>query len=133
MIHKIHHLNFLVHELEPAISIYEKLLGRPPVHRDELPARGVRTARFLIGGTWLVLVQPTNPDGAPARHLAEHGEGFFLMSLEVDSLDAAVASVGEELVAGPERRGLDDWRVVDLRREATCGAQLQLVEDPASG
>lgn len=133
MIRKIHHINFLVHDLAAGIAAYQSLLGVPPMYRDELPARGVRTARFLVGATWLVLVQPTRPDTAPARHLAVHGEGFFLMSLEVDSLDAAMASVGEEMVAGPERRGLDDWRVVDLRREATCGVQLQLVEDPASG
>lgn len=133
MIRKIHHINLLVHDLEAAIAIYEKILGIPLTHRDELPARGVRTARFLIGATWVVLVQPTTPDSVPARHLAEHGEGFFLMSLEVDSLDAAVAAVGEGMVAAPERRGLENWQVVDLRREMTFGVQLQLVEDPPSG
>ncbi len=133
MIRNIHHINFLVQDLEAAIATYEKILGIPLAHRDELPARGVRTARFLIGTTWLVLVQPTTPDSAPARHLAEHGEGFFLMSLEVESLTTAVAAIGEGMVAGPERRGLDNWQVVDLRQDLTFGVQLQLVEDPPSG
>ncbi len=132
MIRKIHHINFLVRDLDAAIPVYERILGIPVTHRDELPDRGVRTVRFLVGGTWVVLVQPTRPDGIPARHLAEHGEGFFLMSLDVESLEKEVAVIGEGMLAGPERRGVDQWQVVDLRRDLTFGVQLQLVEDPSS-
>ena len=76
MIKNIHHINFLVTELNRGIERFEKL-GLGPFHRDPLPNRGVETARAKVGATWLVLVQPTDPNGAPGRHLAEHGEGFF--------------------------------------------------------
>jgi len=81
-----------------------------------------------------VLVQPTDPDGVPGRHLAEHGEGLFLLSFEVDSLEQAVAEFtgrGGQLVSPQPRQGLEDWRVVDLEPADFFGAQLQLVEQAA--
>ena len=114
MVRSIHHLNFIVRDLEAAIPAWERRLGLPVAARDELPERGVVAARFRLGDTWLVLVAPTRPDSVPGRFLAEHGEGFFLLSLGVDSLDAERDRLGEAAFAGPERTGADGWRVRDL-------------------
>ena len=125
MVKKIHHINFIVRDLDAAIPAYEKILGMPVSRRDRLKQRGVRAARFLVGGTWIVLDQRTRPDSEPGQYLADRGEGFFLMSLQVDSLATGVSAIGSALADGPERAGADDWRVVDLRRDRTFGAQLQ--------
>lgn len=114
MVHSIHHLNFIVADLEAAIPRWEALLGLPVAHRDELAERGVIAARFRVGDAWLVLVQPTRADSVPGRFLAERGEGFFLLSFGVDSLDDEVARAGEAAFAGPARTGADGWRVRDL-------------------
>jgi methylmalonyl-CoA/ethylmalonyl-CoA epimerase len=127
MVTGIHHINFVVRDLELAIPLWERILGRPIDRRDRLDGRNVDLAQFLVDGTWIVLVQPTGP-GIPADHLAAHGEGFFLMSLGVDSLDGETRRLGAELLQGDARTGLADWRVQDLDRGATFGAQLQLVE-----
>jgi methylmalonyl-CoA/ethylmalonyl-CoA epimerase len=127
MVTDIHHINFLVRDLATAIPQWERILGRSIDRRDRLDGRNVDLAQFLVDGTWIVLVQPTGP-GAPADHLAANGEGFFLMSLGVDSLDAEMRRIGAELLQGDERAGLDDWRVQDLALDETFGAQLQLVE-----
>jgi len=127
MVTAIHHINFLVRDLEAAILQWERILGRPIDRRDRLDGRNVDLAQFLVDGTWIVLVQPTGP-GVPADHLAANGEGFFLMSLGVDSLDAETRRVGAELLHGDERAGLDDWRVQDLALDETFDAQLQFVE-----
>ena len=88
MAHAIHHLNFIVRELDQAVPAWERLRGMPVARRDELTERGVITARFRLGDTWLVLVQPTRADSVPGRFLAAHGEGFFLLSLGVASLSS---------------------------------------------
>jgi methylmalonyl-CoA/ethylmalonyl-CoA epimerase len=126
MVHNIHHINFLVRDLDAAVPIYERILGIPVTHRDLLEQRGVRAARFLVGETWLVLVQPLRADSVPGCYLAEHGEGFFLMSLGVDSLADAIDALGPAMADGAPRTGAADWQVQDLRRELTFGAQLQL-------
>ena len=128
MVRSIHHINFIVRDLDEAIVRYEQILGQSLARRDELPERGVRAARFRIGETWLVLVQPTRPDGVPGRFLAEHGEGFFLLSFGVDSLDAEFERLGSQWDSGPTRTGADGWQVRDLDAARTLGAQLQYCE-----
>ncbi len=125
----IHHINFLVRDLDTAIERYQMLLGMAVTARESLPQRGVDTARFRVGDTWLVLVQPTG-DGVPAQHLEQHGEGFFLLSLEVDNLERSSAALqGTALATGAIRDGLDDWRIVDLEPTETFNAQIQLAEE----
>jgi methylmalonyl-CoA/ethylmalonyl-CoA epimerase len=124
----IHHVNVLVRDLDEAVSRYERLLDQPVAARESLPARGVETARFALGGAWLVLVQPVRADSEPARYLAEHGEGLFLLSLAVESLVGAEARLGPAAFSGPERSGLDGWRIRDLDPAGACGVQLQFTE-----
>lgn len=131
MVRRVHHINFLVHDLDAAVPVYERLLDTPVACLEDLPDRGARTARFHVGETWIVLVEPTREDSVPAHHLRERGEGFFLVSLEVDSLADSAARLGD-LLAGPARDGLADWRVMDLEPEHVFGARLQLVE-PGAG
>ncbi len=131
MLKRVHHINFLVSDLEDAVKRYESALGVQAFRREELPQRKVDTARFRIGETWIVLVCPTDPDSVPGRHLAQHGEGFFLLSFEVDDLRQAadaVRSAGARVDSSGPRRGLDDWQVVDLEPGSFRGALLQLVE-----
>ena len=126
---RIHHINFIVRDLERAARAWERVLGRPADSRDQLPDRGVDIVRFRLGETWLVLVQPVRDGTLPARHLAEHGEGFFLMALDVEDLDTEVLRLGESSFVGPARIGLDDWRVRDLESEQLGTALIQLAQD----
>lgn len=126
----IHHVNFIVRNLEASLPAWEELLGQPVTSRDELPARGAKIARFRLANAWLVLIEPTRPDTPPGRHLAEHGEGFFLLSFGVDSLADEASRLGEDWFATPVRSGLDGWRVRDLEPARTAGVQCQLTEEP---
>ena len=131
-VNKIHHINFLVKDLDAAEQQYRALLGLGPAIRDELPERNVLTARFRLGESWLVLVQPISGEGEPARYLREHGEGFFLISFGVDDLEATMARAqrsGGRFTAEQPRSGLDDWRIIDFDPAITFGATLQLAEE----
>ncbi len=129
MAHSIHHLNFIVRDLDVAVPAWERLLGKPVQHRDELSERGVIAARFRLGDTWLVLVQPTRADSVPGRFLAAHGEGFFLLSLGVASIAGEADRLGEEAFSGPVRSGADGWQVRDLDPAPVSGVQLQFTEE----
>jgi len=135
MIRGVHHINFLVRDLDSAIARHERLLGVRIERIDELPERGVRVARFRAGETWIALVQPV-AEGEPMRQLRERGEGFFLVSYRVDDVEAAAARVrkvgGRTTSAGP-RRGLDRWRVIDIDPSGLDGISVQLCEDLTRG
>ncbi len=135
MLKKVHHINFLVSDLEKASSRYRAVFGVEPGEIEFLPERGVKVARFRLDNVWIILVQPTDPDGMPARHLASEGEGFFLMSFQVDDIESASALVkkqGGRILDETPRHGLDDWKVVDIDPRDTFGARFQLVESSDS-
>ena len=130
----VHHLTFLVRNLSDSVERYSQLLGEPPVAEEELESRGVLTARFALGPIWLILVEPTTDDSVPARHLRRHGEGFFMLSLNSPSLEQSeseLASRGMALDWSTLRRGLSDWRVVDLKDWEAFGAVIQFAESGA--
>lgn len=132
MISHIHHINFLVKDLDLGIARYESLLGKGAFQFDHLQGRNVKTARAKLGDTWLVLVQPLGEEGVPAQHLKEHGEGFFLMSLGTEDLDNTLEQIESDsdiVFPTPERRGVDNWRVIDFQMEQFFGAQLQLTQE----
>lgn len=132
MIQHIHHINIVVKNLEDAIERYQRVLGQGAPILAELPGRGVRTARFRLGQTWLVLLEPI-ADGAPARALAARGEGVFLLSFGTDSLQAETQALHKRGVGlnGPPRSGLADWRIVDLDAALQPGLTLQICESLA--
>jgi len=132
MISHIHHINFLVKDLNQGIARYESVLGKGAFQFDHLKGRNVKTARAMLGNTWLVLVQPLGDEGVPAQHLKEHGEGFFLMSLGTDDLDQTREKIESETgikFPTPERTGVDNWRVLDFESEQFFGAQIQLTQE----
>jgi methylmalonyl-CoA/ethylmalonyl-CoA epimerase len=131
MLKNVHHINLLVRDLDEAVQRYQQTLGINEMLYGDLSQRGVRTARFRMGETWIVLVQPTDPEGVPGRHLAEHGEGLFLLSFEVDSVADTVSEIkarGGQFSAEQPRQGLEEWQVVDLDPAQFFGVQLQLTE-----
>jgi catechol 2,3-dioxygenase-like lactoylglutathione lyase family enzyme len=125
MVTGIHHINFIVRDLDEATTRFESALGMSVTSHDELEGRGVRIARFWLGNAWLVLVQPVRDGTVPAHYLAEHGEGFFLLSLDVEDAETYPG-------AGPVRAGLDDWTVADLDATGTLGIQLQVASAQGS-
>lgn len=127
----IHHINFIVADLHDGVEKYQRLLGLGAFEFEELPDRGVSTARFLLGQTWFVLVSPTCPDSAPGRFLKAHGEGFFLLSLGVEDLEKALKDYEERGALAPGaivRNGVMDWRVIDLDTEEELRARFHLTE-----
>ena len=131
MLKRVHHINFLVKDLEQAAARYQDILGVDFAQRDELLDRGVKIARARLGETWIVLVQPVDSQGVPAKHLERHGEGFFLISYQVEDVLMAAAKVTAAGVVpeSPEpRQGLDDWQVLDLPADDLFGVSTQLVQ-----
>jgi methylmalonyl-CoA/ethylmalonyl-CoA epimerase len=131
MIKKVHHINFIVKDLAKAVERYRILFGEPVGEAETLPQRGVKLARFKVGETWLILVQPVDTEGLPAQYLKEHGEGFFLISCQVNDVRKAaglISSKGVRVLDQLPREGLDDWEVMDLNPDDLFGVNFQLVE-----
>ena len=127
---RLHHINFIVHDLDEAIARYERTLGVDPFVVVDHPLRGARAARSRVGECWLVLVCPYEAESIPGRFLAENGEGFFLLSLGVEDLAQTIEQLqsdGIECTDTKVRTGILDWRVADIG--VVHGALMQFTAD----
>ncbi len=127
----IHHINFIVADLDTAVDAYQRMLGLGPFEYEELEERDVATARVRIGDAWIVLVSPRSNDSAAAHYLEIHGEGFFLMSFGVDNLEQAMTELtrkGSLPADTTARTGVLGWQVADLDTEDSLGARFHLTE-----
>ena len=132
MLKRVHHINFLVTDLDKAVERYKDLFGLKSLEIEMLPERGVVTARFDLNGVWIVLVQPVDDQSEPARVLRQQGEGVFLISFGVDDLEDARKKLlvkGAISDSATARDGLLSWRVIDLDPESVFGAPIQLTEE----
>lgn len=127
MITHIHHINFLVRDLEKAASAFTKLLGSEPEY-EALPARGAMSARFKVGEVWLVLVSPVDESGVIATQLEAQGEGLFLLSFGVDSIDKTLTETKNSRPVGTQRKGLSDWQVQDIETSYSLSTIIQLCQ-----
>jgi len=132
MLTGVHHISFLVADLDKAVERYKDLFEIESVELETLPERGVATARFDVNGVWIVLVQPVDDESEPARVLKQQGEGVFLISFGVVDLEgtrAKLVAKGAIDESATARDGLQDWRVIDLNPDAVFGAPIHLTEE----
>lgn len=127
----VHHINFIVGDLDAAVQAYQNILGIGPFEYEELPKRGVSTARVRVGEVWIVLVSPQRENSVAGRYLETHGDGFFLMSFGVDNLDQAMADLAQRGALPADRTahaGVLGWRVADLETEDSLGVRFHLTQ-----
>ncbi len=130
MVRRIHHIDYVVRDLDQAVTQYRTILGVEPGPRERLASRGIEAVRFRLGESFLILVQPVAP-GPVQEFFDEHGEGFFHIAYEVEGIEAEAArlrAAGVKLRDQTPRRGLEGWKLVDLDPGSTCGVECQLAE-----
>lgn len=132
MVRRVHHIDFVVRDLEAAARRYREILGVEPRERERLDDRGVELVRFELGDVWIILVQPVKADSPVAAFLERHGEGFFHIAYKVDNVadEAERLGAADIALAGPPRKGVEGWRLLDLEPSATFGVYTQLIEEP---
>lgn len=126
MLSHIHHINFVVKNLPSRVEYFSKLLQQEP-HVEVLEQRQVTTAKYTIGETFLVLVQPLGKEGVVADILEHRGEGVFLLSFATKSIEQSLKDL--ELEALEYRKGIHDWEICDIADIKMLGTILQLTKD----
>ncbi|MDY7028148.1 MAG: VOC family protein [Spirochaetota bacterium] len=91
---KIHHLGFVVHDLDKTLEKWEALFG-VKAEICEKPELNVRYGAMEIGGVSFVINESTKPGSRWEKFLDEHGEGLEHVALEVDDIDNASEAAQE--------------------------------------
>ena len=123
---RIDHVGIVVKDLDAAVATYSRNFGFSvdPNKGGENPALGIKNVFMPVGESDLEFIQPLASEGPVAKFAAERGEGTFLLSLEVDDIDAAV----EHLRAAGARVGDPSNGVAFVSMKSTHGVNLQLIQ-----
>ena len=132
----IEHVGIAVTSLEEAIPFYENLLGFKCFAIEEVADQHVKTAFFKVGQTKLELLEATSEESAIAKFIANNGGrgGIQHIAFAVeDGVANALAEVQEKggrVVDKAPRKGAEGLNIAFLHPKTTCGALLELCEDP---
>jgi methylmalonyl-CoA/ethylmalonyl-CoA epimerase len=124
MLKKIDHLGIAVRSLAEVVPYYEKALGLPCEHQEEVPSQKVRTAFFRLGEVHLELLEPTDPESPIAKFLEKNGEGIHHVAFATDDIGAQLsraAGAGCRLIHEQPFEGAGGKWVAFLHPKSTHG------------
>jgi methylmalonyl-CoA/ethylmalonyl-CoA epimerase len=128
---RIHHVAYVVADLDGALERLARTFDLRPGIREMIDEQGVEAALCDPGGAAVELIQPLDPAGAIARFLEARGEGLHHVAFEVADLDAALADLrarGAELIDERPRRGLGGHLVAFVHPSSASGVLTELVQ-----
>ena len=128
----IHHVGYVVADLDAAIAQLESLAGTSVGVREVMPEQGVEAAMCATDGGLVELITPLDPEGAIARFLEKRGEGFHHVAFAVPDAAAALealAAAGAELIDATPRRGLGGHLVAFVHPRSALGVLTEVVQD----
>ena len=125
---RIDHIAIAVKNLDAAVAAYQHNFGLTKIRGGEVPALGIRNAFLQIGDAQIELIMPLTEQGPVADFLAKQGGGMYLLALEVDKLDDAIASLQSQGARVNVATGSTGQRLAFVSPRATHGVLLQLLE-----
>jgi methylmalonyl-CoA/ethylmalonyl-CoA epimerase len=126
----IHHIGVAVHDLDDAVSTYERLFGASVEARERIASQGAEAAAMHVGDGRVELLAPLEEDTPVGRFLARRGPGMHHVAYEVDDLRAELARLdgaGVQLVDREPRLGLYGLQVAFIHPDAVHGVLTELV------
>lgn len=129
------HVVATVTNVEEAAQLYERNFGLSASEGGEISKFGLRNAILPIGQAFVELAEPLNESSPIAQAIQEGGEGLYLVALEVDDLDAAVADLRAKgyRVTDPAEGSQPTYRLAFVSPKSAHGALLQLLEKRGGG
>lgn len=126
---RIHHLSFVVADLDAVVARLEHLLGVPVTERGPVATRGAEVAIFKLANINLEVVAPVSPDSPLHNYLVRHGEGFFHLAFAVDDVDDAHARLEARGVRmkSPPYRAYKDWRIAYMDSDVIAGTEIHII------
>jgi catechol 2,3-dioxygenase-like lactoylglutathione lyase family enzyme len=129
MLNRVHHIAFVVRDLDAAIAHYEQLFERAVQERGPVKARGAEVAIFRLDNLFVEFIAPTDPNGSLQRYLDTRGEGFFHLAFATPDLESALVRLDEMGVqTEPIVNNYSDWRIAYLETQATPAMRAHLVD-----
>lgn len=132
----IEHVGIAVPSLDEAIPFYENILGLKCFAIEEVADQKVRTAFFKVGQTKIELLEATAPESAIAKFIENNGGRGGIQHIAFAMADGVAPALEEaagkgcRLIDKAPRKGAEGLNIAFLHPKSTCGALIELCEDP---
>lgn len=131
MFTNIHHIAFVVEDVEASMERFERTFEMELVSRDQMTGTyEMDVALYYAGDNIVELIEPTTEQGWSYELLQENGEGWFHIAFEVDDIRARMADLRERGIRFKQDEPQEgyDWEVATMDERDTI-VPMQLVED----
>lgn len=132
MIKGIYGINIAVKDLEAAGKTYESFFGVKgrPLGPTDFAFPGLTGVQLDVRGFVINLISYTDENTSVAKFINTKGDGFFLMSVEVDDLEQDTAAARERgmKVLLPENATGDFGAVNFVHPRSMHGVQIELFQ-----
>ena len=129
---EIDHVPIAVHDIEAAISYYQRAFGATVDHREVVESDGVEEALLKVAESYIQLLTPTRPDSPVAKSLEKRGEGLHHIGYRVancaDALAQMIAAGATPLDKAP-RPGSRGTTVAFIHPKGSFGTLIELVQE----
>jgi len=129
---EIDHVAIAVHDIEAAISYYQRAFGATVDHREVVESDGVEEALLKVAESYIQLLTPTSPDSPVAKSLEKRGEGLHHIGYRVancaDALAQMIAAGATPLDKAP-RPGSRGTTVAFIHPKGSFGTLIELVQE----
>ncbi len=130
-VYNIDHVAIAVHDLDAALSEYERKYKVTPTSVETVEDQGVREAMLAVGGSHIQLIEPLEPDTSVGRFLERNGEGLHHIAFAVVDIEKALAHLEDEgvhLIDAEPRIGGGGHRIAFVHPGDLAGTLVELVE-----
>ena len=86
MLNKVHHVTYVVENVDDMAAYIERNFSLIPIRRDEFTERGFKSILYQIGETLVDFFEPLRDDTPMARQLQATGPGVMHVAWGVDGI-----------------------------------------------
>jgi len=133
MLRGVHHVAYVVADMENTVEMFERVFGMKPYRREEIESSGQEVALYqLEGGATLEVIRPLHENTLWAEFLRRHGgDGVHHVAYSVDGINQRLLELESRGVALIDREAKVSgvgWTVASVDPASTNGLWFQLVQ-----
>ena len=133
MLRGVHHVAYVVADMENTVEMFERVFGMKPYRREEIESSGQEVALYqLEGGATLEVIRPLHENTLWAEFLRRHGgDGVHHVAYSVDGINERLLELESKGVALIDREAKVSgvgWTVASVDPASTNGLWFQLVQ-----
>jgi methylmalonyl-CoA epimerase len=128
---RLDHIGIAVADIEQALAFYRDALGLEIAAPEEVASQRVRVTFIPTGDSAIELLEATSEHSPVAKYVAKRGPGLHHITLQVDDISAALASLkarGVRLIDETPRPGAHGSLVAFIHPSSAHGVLVELAQ-----